>query len=123
MFCLLRYSTSRLCSSPSRILYLYFHGGYAEEDLVLVKHVFSHASTDSSFTIFYVNIQRLNNPFKLAKIQHHIHKHNPDMIGITETWLGPGIPDPRLDGYEVIARLDKQSGMTFAPPSYWHIFI
>ena len=55
----------------------------------------------------YINIQRLNNTYKLAQLQFHIGKHEPDMMGITEFWLGPGVIDPVLHGYDVVSRLDR----------------
>ena len=57
--------------------------------------------------MFYINIQSLNNPYKVAQLQFHIGKHAPDMIGITEIWLWPGVIDPVIHGCEVGTRLDR----------------
>ena len=53
----------------------------------------------------------MNNPFKLAQLHHYITTHEPDIIGITETWLKPGVVDPVLHGYEVVARYDRPDSL------------
>ena len=52
-------------------------------------------------------MRSINSKTKQAELSVHLELHQPDILGITESWLDESTPDLAIPNYSLVSRRDR----------------